>query len=146
MDYVEFLKKIPEGLVATEKTLKLWFIIYQWITAHGYADSADSPEFLQHVNAFRKCSTKTVASHLRRMSKAKLIKRNVFRRRLPAEAKEELSIASLLFAPGSESIPTTFVRYCLPGQTCSTEFKSFDAAVIAINERFNALRETEQTQ
>ncbi len=141
MEYADFLKTIPEGLGVTEKTLRLWFVIYQWIVENGYADSADSPEFLQHVNAFRKCSTQTVATHLRRMSDAKLIKRNVLRRKLPAEAKEALSIGSLLFAPGPESIPTTFVRYCLPEQTCPTEFKSFDAAVTAIDGRLNALRE-----
>ena len=139
MEYRDFLKEIPEGLGATEKTLRLWFVIYQWIID---ADSADSPAFLQHINAFRKCSTQTVATHLRRMSDAKLIKRNVLRRKLSGEAKEELSIGSLLFAPGAESIPTTFVRYCLPGQQCPTEFKSFDAAVSAIDGRMNAIRET----
>lgn len=142
MEYRDFLKEIPEGLGATEKTLRLWFVIYQWIVEHGYADSADSPAFLRHINAFRKCSTQTVATHLRRMSDAKLIKRNVLRRKLSGEAKEELSIGSLLFAPGAESIPTTFVRYCLPGQQCPTEFKSFDAAVSAIDGRMNAIRET----
>ncbi len=142
MEYRDFLKEIPEGLGATEKTLRLWFVIYQWILEHGYADSADSPAFLQHINAFRQCSTQTVATHLRRMSDAKLIKRNVLRRKLSGEAKEELSIGSLLFAPGAESIPTTFVRYCLPGQQCPTEFKSFDAAVSAIDGRMNAIRET----
>lgn len=142
MEYHDFLKEIPEGLGATEKTLRLWFVIYQWIIEHGYADSADSPAFIQHINAFRKCSTQTVATHLRRMSDAKLIKRNVLRRKLSGEAKEELSIGSLLFAPGAESIPTTFVRYCLPGQQCPTEFKSFDAAVSAIDGRMNAIRAT----
>jgi len=142
MEYHDFLKEIPEGLGATEKTLRLWFVIYQWIIEHGYADSADSPAFLQHINAFRKCSTQTVATHLRRMSDAKLIKRNVLRRKLSGEAKEELSMGSLLFAPGAESIPTTFVRYCLPGQQCPTEFKSFDAAVSAIDGRMNAIRAT----
>ena len=142
MEYHDFLKEIPEGLGATEKTLRLWFVIYQWIIEHGYADSADSPAFIQHINAFRKCSTQTVATHLRRMSDAKLIKRNVLRRKLSGEAKEELSIGSLLFAPGAESIPTTFVRYCLPGQQCPTEFKSYEAAVSALDGRMNAIRET----
>ncbi|BBN90475.1 hypothetical protein [Azospira sp. I09] len=142
MEYRDFLKEIPEGLGATEKTLQLWFVIYQWILEHGYADSADSPAFLQHINAFRKCSTQTVATHLRRMSDAKLIKRYVLRRKLSGEAKEELSIGSLLFAPGAESIPTTFVRYCLPGQQCPTEFKSYEAAVSALDGRMNAIRET----
>lgn len=142
MEYSEFLKNIPDGLGATEKTLRLWFVIYQWIVENNYADSADSPAFLQHVNAFRKCSVQTVATHLRRMSDAKLIKRNVLRRKLSGEAKEELSIGALLFAPGVESIPTTFVRYCLPGQQCPTEFKSFDAAATAIDSRMNEIRKT----
>lgn len=142
MEYADFLKLTPEGLGVTEKTLRLWFVIYQWIVENNYADSADSPAFIQHVNAFRKCSVQTLATHLRRMSDAKLIKRNVLRRKLSGEAKEELSIGALLFAPGVESIPTTFVRYCLPGQQCPTEFKSFDAAVSAIDGRMNAIRET----
>lgn len=142
MEYADFLKLIPEGLGVTEKTLRLWFVIYQWIVENNYADSADSPAFIQHVNAFRKCSVQTVATHLRRMSDAKLIKRNVLRRKLSGEAKEELSIGALLFAPGVESIPTTFVRYCLPGQQCPTEFKSFDAAATAIDSRMNELRKT----
>lgn len=82
MEYADFLKIIPEGLGVTEKTLRLWFVIYNWIVENGYADSADSPLFLQHVNAFRKSSVQTVATHLRRMSDAKLIKRNVLRRKL----------------------------------------------------------------
>ena len=142
MEYADFLKLIPEGLGVTEKTLRLWFVIYQWVVENNYADSADSPAFIQHVNAFRKCSVQTVATHLRRMSDARLIKRNVLRRKLSGEAKEELSIGALLFAPGVESIPTTFVRYCLPGQQCPTEFKSFDAAVSAIDGQMNAIRET----
>ena len=142
MAYADFLKLIPEGLGVTEKTLRLWFVIYQWIVENNYADSADSPAFIQHINAFRKCSVQTVATHLRRMSDAKLIKRNVLRRKLSGEAKEELSIGALLFAPGVESIPTTFVRYCLPGQQCPTEFKSFDAAATAIDSRMNELRKT----
>ncbi len=142
MEYADFLKLIPEGLGVTEKTLRLWFVIYQWIVENNYADSADSPAFIQHVNAFRKCSVQTVATHLRRMSDAKLIKRNVLRRKLSGEAKEELSIGALLFAPGVESIPTTFVRYCLPGQQCPTEFKSFDAAATAIDSRMNELQKT----
>lgn len=142
MEYADFLKLIPEGLGVTEKTLRLWFVIYQWIVENNYADSADSPAFIQHVNAFRKCSVQTVATHMRRMSDAKLIKRNVLRRKLSGEAKEELSIGALLFAPGVESIPTTFVRYCLPGQQCPTEFKSFDAAATAIDSRMNELRKT----
>ena len=142
MEYADFLKLIPEGLGVTEKTLRLWFVIYQWIVENNYADSADSPAFIQHINAFRKCSVQTVATHLRRMSDAKLIKRNVLRRKLSGEAKEELSIGALLFAPGVESIPTTFVRYCLPGQQCPTEFKSFDAAATAIDSRMNELRKT----
>ena len=142
MEYADFLKLIPEGLGVTEKTLRLWFVIYQWVVENNYADSADSPAFIQHVNAFRKCSVQTVATHLRRMSDAKLIKRNVLRRKLSGEAKEELSIGALLFAPGVESIPTTFVRYCLPGQQCPTEFKSFDAAATAIDSRMNELRKT----
>jgi len=142
MEYVDFLDKLPEGLGVTEKTLRLWFVIYQWILQNNYADSADSPDFLQHVNAFRKCSVQTVATHLRRMSDAKLIKRNVLRRKLSGEAKEELSIGPLLFSRGVESIPTTFVRYCLPGEQCPTEFKSFDAAATAIDSRMNELRKT----
>ena len=142
MEYADFLILMPEGLGVTEKTLRLWFVIYQWIVENNYADSADSPAFIQHINAFRKCSVQTVATHLRRMSDAKLIKRNVLRRKLSGEAKEELSIGALLFAPGVESIPTTFVRYCLPGQQCPTEFKSFDAAATAIDSRMNELRKT----
>lgn len=142
MEYVDFLEKLPDGLGVTEKTLRLWFVIYQWIVENNYADSADSPAFIQHINAFRKCSVQTVATHLRRMSDAKLIKRNVLRRKLSGEAKEELSIGPLLFSRGVESIPTTFVRYCLPGQQCPTDFKSLDVAVATIDSRIHEFRKT----
>lgn len=133
MEYVDFLGKLPAGLSVNEKTLRLWFVMYNWIVDNGYADCADSPAFLQHVNAFRKCSVQTVATHLRRMSDAKVIKRYVVRRKLSGEVKEDLSSGLVFFSPGVESLPTTFVRYCLPGKQCSTEFKSVEVALNTIN-------------
>lgn len=140
MEYVDFLEKIPGGHGLTENTLRLWFVMYQWVLLHGYADSADSPAFLEHVNKFRKSSTGTIATHLRQMANAGLLKRTALRRKLSQETKETLSVGALLFAPGAESTPTSFVRYTLPGHSCPTEFNSLNTAISAVEKRIKDAR------
>jgi hypothetical protein len=50
MIYADFLKLIERtNTEATEATLLLWHHIYAWVVEHGYADTADSPEFVKLV-------------------------------------------------------------------------------------------------
>jgi hypothetical protein len=50
MNYTDFVKIVKQPNEATtERTLRLWHHIYTWICEHGYADTADSPEFVKHV-------------------------------------------------------------------------------------------------
>jgi hypothetical protein len=142
MEYIEFLQLLKnKPKVPTEKTLRLWHVAYKWILLHGYADTADSPDFVKHMNTFRSCSTSTLSAHLRRMSGLGLLKRNMLKRTLPVEVREELSLGNpFLFLPGLESLPTTLVRYCLPSQKCSLEFKSLAAEYARVESRSNEFR------
>jgi hypothetical protein len=48
----------------TEETIKLWFQIYLWIVDKGYADIADTPEFVERIQAFRNITVPTISNCL----------------------------------------------------------------------------------
>lgn len=127
MDYLAFVK-LPQIEFATQKedTLRLWHHIYTWIIQHGYADVSDTPDFVKHVQLFRKIEASTISRHLLEMSRINLIVRRVLRRKLPEVIRTELnsSIHGMLFGGDMSSLPTSIVRYALPGQKCSIEFKA----------------------
>ena len=51
-----------------ESTLKMWHHIYIWVEKHGYADTADTPDFVRHVQEWRKVSLSTISAHLANMA------------------------------------------------------------------------------
>lgn len=140
MTYTEFLKLVEHmNIEATEGTLLLWHHIYAWIAEHGYADTADSPEFVKYVQSFRHIGARTIGRHLRSMSEADLLSRHILRRRLSQEAKEELlnPVVNIFF--GGRSLPSSFARYSLAGKPCSREFKSALRSLESIENRMNEL-------
>jgi hypothetical protein len=141
MNYADFLE-LPgnKNSLASENTLRLWHHLYLWVLRHEYADTADSPEFINYVVEFRKLSVATIGKHLRSMSTAGLLKQHTLRRRLSGEAKEELlnPITNMFF--GGSTLPSSFSRYCLPGKPCSKEFKSAQRSLQRIEERMQELR------
>lgn len=125
MNYVEFLKLVDgNNAKASEQTLHYWHTIYIWVLDYGYADTADTPEFVQYMNAFRNTSLATLNTHLRRMSEAGLLKCYVLKRKLSSEAREEFFNPVLNMFVANKALPSSFNRYCLPNQQCSREFKS----------------------
>ena len=141
MTYNEFLK-IPElaKVEVRESTLQLWHQIYIWVLANGYADTADSPEFVKHIQSFRKIEVKTIGRHLRIMSEIGLLAQHSLRRKLSQEAKEELlnPLVGLFF--GGSSLPSAFTRYALPGRPCPREFKAAQRSLEKIETRMNEFR------
>lgn len=122
--YLEFLA-LPSAQNANvkEPTLKMWHHIYCWVEKHGYADTADSPNFVNYVQEMRKVSPSTIGTYLSNMAKAGLLKRNTLKRKLSNEAREEL-LSPVLGMFAGTSLPTTLVRYTLPDAECSLEFKA----------------------
>ena len=119
-DFIE-LAKLSK---ANESTLRLWHHIYLWVEEKGYADTADTHEFVKYVCAFIPLKVGAIKSHVRRMSQAGILSRHVLRRKLPSELREELYNPIMSLISGSELPPSSFVRYCLPGQKCSLELKA----------------------
>lgn len=107
----------------TEASLRLWHHIYVWAQEFGYVDLADTPQFIRYVQDLRKLSQATISRHLVAMAQAGLLKRHVLKRRLPAEARDELLDPVLGMFAGA-SLPTTFARFTLPGVECPREFKA----------------------
>lgn len=124
MTYLDFLA-LPAVQKAhpVEATQRMWHHIYVWVQEHGYADTADSPAFVQYVKAFRSVNIETIASHLSRMANADLLKRHVLKRKLTTEAKEALLNPIATMFTGS-NMPTMLIRYTLPGVPCPLDFKS----------------------
>lgn len=122
--YVEFLV-LPETQSANvqEATLKMWHRIYSWIEVHGYADTADSPDFVHYVQEWRKVGVTTIGVHLGRMAALGLLKRHMLKRKLSTQAREELLNPVLGMFSGA-NLPTTLSRYTLPGKACPLEFKA----------------------
>lgn len=130
MNKLEFIRALDAGSIEVgDKTADLWFHILSWVRAKGYADTADTPEFVSHVQAFRQIGVPTVARHLSRMAEAGFLQAHTLRRRLSPEAKDVLntSLHGMVFGGGSSSLPSSFVRYTLPGAACPREFKTADA-------------------
>ncbi len=122
--YLEFIA-LPsvQSESVKEPTLKMWHHIYIWVEKHGYADTADTPDFVRHVQEWRKVSLSTISAHLANMAKAGLLKRHILKRKLSSEAREELLNPVLGMFSGT-SLPTTLVRYTLPDADCPLEFKA----------------------
>ena len=139
-EYLKFLA-LPalKGKTIAEPTLRLWHCIYGWVEAKGYADTADTPEFVQHIQAFRKIGTPTIAGHLAKMADAGLLKRHNLKRQLSAESRDVLlnGIGSMF---SGAALPTTFSRYTLPGQICPKEFKGAHRKAEKLDALFADLR------
>lgn len=129
MDYLQFvgLVEATTPTTSSHQSLRYWHAIYSWILVHGYADTADSPEFVAHMAGIRKTTVGTLAAHLRRMAQAGLLARHFLKRQLSEETKDDLANPILtIFRGGANALPTSFYRYCLPGAECPLEFKSAD--------------------
>jgi hypothetical protein len=141
MNKLEFIRKLDASSVqVSDSTADFWWHLLSWVSLHGYADTADSPEFVSYVQGFRSVTVATINRHLARMTKAGFLKAYEARRRLPVEVKEDLnqSISALAFGGGTSALPTSFKRYALPGTECSQEFKSVSVAL----ERSEALHKS----
>lgn len=139
MDKLEFIRKLDSGSeIVTDKTAELWFHIFGWVEARGYADTADSPDFIKHVQSFRHVTVATIGRHLARMADAGLLRAHALRRQLPPEVKEEVasSLTGLIFGGGASTLPTAFTRYTLPDSPCPREFKSANN-LLERNRRFD---------
>lgn len=139
MTYLEFLA-LPavKKVHPVEATQRIWHHIYVWVLEHGYADTADSPDFVHYVKAFRGVNIETIASHLARMANADLLKRHVLKRKLSADAKEELLNPVTTMFTGS-SLPTMLIRYTLPGVSCPLEFKSAERQATRIHNSWSSI-------
>ena len=129
MNKLEFIRALDAGSVGvSDSTADLWYHILSWVQAHEYADTADGPEFIKHVQSFRRVGVSTINRHLGRMAEAGFLKAHSLRRQLSAGAKEEMSTSlhGILFGGGVSALPTVFKRYTLPGATCPRIFKTFD--------------------
>ncbi len=142
MNYQEFVKLLENsGANATESTIRLWHQIYSWVLNNGYADTADSPDFVKYIQNFRKIGIPTIGKHLRLMSEAKLLSKHTMRRKLPQELKDDLLNPILNTFMGGINLPSSFVRYSLYGKPCSKEFKSAERSINNIEQRFKEIRE-----
>ena len=131
MNKLEFIRKLDaRSPNVNDSTAALWFHLLSWVVSLGYADTADSPDFLKHVQEFRQISVQTIGKHLGRMADAGFLQAHRVRRKLPTEVKADLnaSLTSLIFGGGASSMPTSFKRYTLPGVSCPMVFRSFDRA------------------
>ena len=138
LEYTDFIY-IAQDASVSEPTLRLWHHIYLWVEKHGYADTADTPEFVEYVCLFRNLTIGTINTHLRRMWENGLLSRNVLRRKLPPDILDvHLSPFALLLGAGG--LPSSFVRYSLPGQKCSLEFKSVARSEEKMRSRFTEIR------
>ena len=148
MEYSKFLElDALKTIDASESTLKFWYRIYAWVVAHEYADTADSPEFVDHIREVRDVSTATISRHLRRMSDCGLLDRHEMRRRLSKDDKETfLNPFITMFMLGNTTIPSSFARYCLAGKPCSRVFNSPQRASDQIDKRGRELREKMKEQ
>ena len=144
-NYLDFIA-LPsiQGVSVKEPTLKMWHHIFMWVEKYGYADTADSPEFIGYVQGWRKVSPATIGSHLAKMAGAGLLKRHVLRRKLPAEAKDELLNPILGMFAGT-SLPTMLVRYTLPNVACPLELKAAVRKAEKIDRFWSAAAESTQT-
>ena len=141
MTYNEFLKLSELVKVEVrESTLQLWHQIYIWVLNNGYADTADSPEFVSHIQSFRRIEIKTIGRHLRLMSEIGLLTQHSLRRKLSQEAKDELLNPLLGMFFGGSSLPSAFTRYVLPGTPCPSEFKAAQRSLENIETRINEFR------
>lgn len=143
--YLDFIA-LPsiQSVSVKEPTLKMWHHIFMWVEKHGYADTADSPEFIGYVQGWRKVSPATIGSHLAKMAAAGLLKRHVLRRKLSSEAKEDLLNPILGMFAGT-SLPTTLVRYTLPNVVCPLELKAAVRKAEKIDRFWSAAAENAQT-
>ena len=122
--YLNFLAlKNVQSASVNEQTLKMWHHIYVWVEKHGYADTADSPEFVRYVQDWRNIKCSTIAAHLGKMAEAGLLTRHKLKRKLSNDVREELLNPVLGIFSGT-GLPTALVRYSLPGMDCSLEFKA----------------------
>lgn len=106
----EILNRLTEDTRAglTARSVKIWAFIYSYIERNQYADSLDE-DFVSEVREQFGISPAAISSHLRRMSKKKLLLKWVGTVR-PGQIKHSLIIFN-------DSLPTRFVRYTLPGVT-----------------------------
>mgnify|MGYP005815166893 CR=1 FL=1 len=145
MSYATFLKLVEDrNKKASESTLRLWYHIYMWVSERGYADTADSPEFVEHVQLFRRIGIATIGRHLRSMSEGGLLSRHNLRRQLSIEVKQDLLNPLNIFFGGSSSLPSSFARYTLVGQPCPLEFKSASRTVKKIEKLMSGLHDNSE--
>ena len=139
MNKLEFIRMLDAGTEeVSDQTADLWYHILGWVQTHRYADTADTPEFIQHVQAFRHLEPATIGRHLSRMAKAGFLRAHTVRRRLSQETREEVasSLTAMLFGGEASTLPSSFKRYTLPGMPCPLEFKTADA-LLARNRRLD---------
>lgn len=139
MNKLEFVKALDAGSeVVSDKTADLWFHILEWVQQRGYADTADTPEFVKHVQAFRRIGVATIGKHLGRMADAGFLSAHNLRRELPKTVKEEVatSVSAMVFGGGTSTLPTSFKRYTLPKVPCPLMLKSA-TALLERNRRFD---------
>lgn len=128
---LEFVRRLDSGSErVSDATADLWYHLLSWVVKKGYADTADSPDFVSYVQEFRAVGVATINKHLSRMAEAKFLQRHRVARRLPPEIREDMSspIHTLIFGSDLASLPTSFTRYTLPGVPCPTVFRSLERA------------------
>ena len=108
------------GSGITTATEEMWWHLYTWVVERGYADTADQPGFVEHVQAFRGIEVGGINRHLRRMAGAGLLEPHRLTRKLDARTKDALKMGTGIFdvlsGQGSAStLPSVVVRYTLPG-------------------------------
>lgn len=129
MNKLEFVRRLDSGSVhVSDATADLWYHLLAWVQVKGYADTADSPDFVKYVQDFRAVSVATINKHLSRMVRAKFLQGHRVARRLSAESREDMSspVHSLIFGSGLTTLPTSFKRYTLPGVKCPLVFRSLE--------------------
>ena len=144
MNKLEFIRALDAGSTrVSDKTADLWFHILAWVQKQGYADTADTPEFIDYVRAFRRIEVATIGRHLSRMAEAGFLDEHSLKRGLSSEAKEVIntSLHGLLFGGGASALATTMKRYTLPGAPCPRVFKAGDALLERNRLRDDEMRE-----
>ncbi|WP_156516873.1 hypothetical protein [Delftia sp. GW456-R20] len=127
MNKLEFIRILDAGNEnVSDKTADLWFHILQWVKKMGYADTADTPAFVEYVQDFRNVEIATIARHLARLADAGFLDGHFVRRKLPKMVREELesSISAMIFGHGPSTLPASFKRYTLPGASCPLELSA----------------------
>lgn len=129
MNKLEFVQRLDAGpLRVSDATADLWYHLLSWVDTHGYADTADSPDFVKYVQDFRTVGVPTINKHLSRMAAAKFLQGHRLARRLSPESREDMSspVHNIIFGTGLASLPTSFKRYTLPGAPCPKVFRALE--------------------